>query len=112
MNPKRLIDCFDNDGSFNDISYTRYRRRKHNAIATDELNQLVEDCDSIAESELQSIRQSRSRRSCQKRRHHMPMKRNHVGELVPIDPKDTIWWDLYVRSPKLDNRLFLNKFRR
>ena len=40
------------------------------------------------------------------------MKRNANGDTVPIDPKETIWWSLYIESPKTDNKQFCRKFRR
>ena len=58
MNPKWLIDCFDDDGTFMDVSYVR----SQNGVATEELNALLEECDSIAETESESVRQSRRRR--------------------------------------------------
>ena len=40
-----------------------------------------------------------------------PCKRGPNGELVPLQPKESIWWTHYVENPPLDSQRFRRTFR-
>ena len=103
LRPKRLLDCFDDDGTFNYMSYVRYKRHRSTEEADAVLQQLVEDTFALADEEVVGVKKKRLKCTSD-RRGQMPMKRNAAGEMVPIDPRETIWWGLYVESPNLSNK--------
>ena len=42
----------------------------------------------------------------------IPKKIDNSGNVVIMEPKETVWWNLYVECPPLHNEQFCRKFRR
>jgi len=99
------MQCFDEHGSFNVDLYLMYRWQKGNN-ENDKIDQLISHCSDIAEEEEDFVRGQRMR-ACQKR----PLrKRDSEGNMVPLQPTDSLWYTIFVESSDLTNRKFHQQF--
>lgn len=98
-----ILKCFNQDGQFNVDEYMKLREKRRQS-----LEETLETCFATAASDTTTRKRHRTR----DRRGQMPMKMDVVGNMVPIDPRETIWWSIYVASPCLNNQSFVKKFRR
>ena len=90
MQPTSLLQCFDGNGTFNVEQYVRHRA-KRNAAAMDEIVNLS----LMAADEEQRIVDGRRRRNRSRDlRGQMPKKVDEFGNIVPILPQETVWWNL------------------
>ena len=108
MASNSILHCFNSTGEFQLDAYIKQRNIRR-AAAVDEI---VDQCLRMAEEEAASDSVRRRRRDSKDRRGHIPKKRDSCGNLVPIDPQDTMWWTWYIASPPLNNKRFAAKFRR
>ena len=102
-----ILQCFTDNGAFDLDRYIELRRRKR----AEEVDDTIENCLTEALNEERTVRE-RCRSRVSDIRGQMPKKRDADGNMIPINPQDTIWWRVYVASPPLNNRRFIKKFRR
>ena len=84
------------------------RRAQNNEFAMVHFRRIMASCqESVAEDDepLPPKKRIRTKQKIQF------MTRNEQGILVPMNPKGTSWYLLYVESPMLDCPKFLHKFR-
>ena len=112
MTARSLENCLDENGNIDPMEYMAYKKRKKKKARKLMLLDLLNECDDLAREEEGLRKSQRKRSSSGVRRGHMPMKRNVNGDTVPISPKETIWWSLYIESPQKENKQFCRKFRR
>ena len=92
-----LLTCFSKDGSLDAYKYYKKMRGKRDERAK-EIESLVELCINEADSERRKQSSSSSSKARAKRGHSMPMKLGPNNEMIPMDPKETIWWQSHVAS--------------
>ena len=97
-----MLHCFDSQGNFDLDAYIKQRNKRRAAS----VEEIVDICLKVAEEEESLVGPSRRSRNSVEIRGHMPKKRDALGNLVPIDPQDTVWWQVYVQSPPLTNKRF------
>ena len=101
-----ILSSFDiSTGDFDVDAYLKIRA-KRDALA---LEDIVQMCLLMAEEEETTERRRAPR--TKDIRSQMPKKVDAHGNLVPINPKDRIWWQLYVQHSKQFNRKFRRRFR-
>jgi len=112
--PKRLIDCFDEDGGIDLARLVEYRRSKRKQFYQG-LQDIkgVKLCVLHQTSNADMYRQlprPKRRRACRKRTSVLMFDK--TGNIVPCTPKVSPWYVMYVTQPNEDCTKFLNKFRR
>jgi hypothetical protein len=111
LTPRTFLACFDEDGNFDEELYWLYRRRNRQHDL-DELDCILDDCIYLAETEMREETECGKPRSRRAMKSRYMRTRNDAGDIVPLLPKDTVWYRLYVTTPDLDNPKFHQKFRR
>mmetsp|Transcript_25411 Transcript_25411/g.53537 ORF Transcript_25411/g.53537 Transcript_25411/m.53537 type:complete len:114 (-) Transcript_25411:447-788(-) len=105
--PKSITDCFQSNGDLDLDRYQAYTRttaeqsRKHLADAIGlpyKREDIIFDNDNVNGANTQQEKETKTRRP-----RYVLAKRNEDGTVVPILPKESNWWVLYVQSPLTDD---------
>ena len=103
-----LLNCCL-DGSLDVEQHMKFRKNRSEE-RHDELELLLRNCQRAVEEEMGSTGKQKSSRSYEKAA--FPMKLGPNNELIPMEPRETIWWGMHVQSPPLNEKRFHKKFRR
>jgi hypothetical protein len=74
--------------------------------------QKLTECLELAEEEMAADKEGYPGRNPRRTKANPLMCRNDEGVLVPLRPKGSTWYAIYVESPQLDNKKFHQKFRK
>jgi hypothetical protein len=108
--PNSLLECYDKDGQL-DIDLLFLYRRKRRADRVDVLEEKLAECLELAEEEMEADKEDHPVRNRRMKANPL-MCRNDEGDLVPLRPKGSTWYAIYVESPNLDSDKFHKKFRK
>jgi len=100
-----IMDCFGADGY---IDTERYLAMMMDA-ASDDFDETAEEliCEEEPDDDESDDEQPKKRQ-----RRIILARRNADGELEAIPPTESLWWHIYVDCPQLNDKRWLNKFRR
>ena len=87
MSNTSILNCFNHDGAFNIEEYLKLRSRRKQSV-----EETLDMCFAAAASKSSTPTKRKHTRDI---RGQMPMKKDVAGNVVPIDPTETIWWSLY-----------------
>jgi hypothetical protein len=74
--------------------------------------QKLTECLELSEEEMAADKEGHPGRNPRQTKANPLMYRNDEGILVPLRPKGSTWYAIYVESPQLDNKKFHQKFRK
>jgi hypothetical protein len=103
--PNSLLECFDKDGQF-DVDLFMLFRRNQSAARVDVWEQKLTECLELAEEEMAADKEGHPGQNPRRTKASPLMCRNDEGVLVPLRPKGSTWYAIYVEPPQLDNKKF------
>ena len=106
--PKSLLECVDDDGSIDEDDCLQLLQNGANDSSSEDSDS--DDTDASLSDDKEQKKRKRKKRKTKKE--HFAKKRDSSGNLVPLEPRETVWWQLYVDSPPLESKQFHKKFRR
>ena len=103
QNGTSLLDCYTN-GRFHSTKWLKQKQRSHNDEYIDVLD--------LQNNKSNDPPTQHERKKRQKR--IILARRSEDGELeeaIPPNPKESMWYNLYIACPQVQNARFLKKFR-
>jgi len=107
--PTRLLHCFDQDGDFDTELFLLYLRNKKKV--KDPVEERITSALELAEEEMEEHPTTSPRKKRSVQRHDLYVRNEH-GEKVPMHPRISPWYAMYVECPSTENLRFQKKFRR
>lgn len=95
-----ITDCFKANGQ---IDVTKYLQ----LLVTDGELYTVEDMNDVIHKRQATLKEKKKRL-----RRILLARRSPEGQLEAIPPTESLWWNVYIACPQIDDPRFLRKFRR